>query len=273
MFHITNCSDNFNLNLNSICLITYLDEIYSVYVGSVTRYEKEIGKALLWLACRHHVPELHIKHAHEVVRGPSKGPEDQLFKRFRDVFPTIDKLDRSTWEWPEDPNDWRHTKATSVLEWADKHMELGTWSREDYRELLELTVIYLGGMVKRVRREEVVVVDEVIRKPGAIHQARFMASCLYILKIYLYKDQLDADTIDVEEETDIECLAEYIALLHVPYFMQCPLAVAAPRLDRNFWIDVHKYKMCFNENNLEYDMMEAVQVRNASFVFSTLLLF
>ena len=42
-----------------------------------------------------------------------------------------------------------------------------------------------------------------------------------------------------------------------------------PKVDRNFWIDVHKYKMCFNENNLEYDMSEAVQVRNASYVFST----
>ena len=71
---------------------------------------------------------------------------------------------------------------------------------------------------------------------------------------------LDTDVIDAEELTEVECLAEYVALLHVPYFLQCPLAVIAPRLDRDFWEDVCNYKKCFSSNVLEYDMMEAVQV-------------
>ena len=86
-----------------------------------------------------------------------------------------------------------------------------------------------------------------------------MASCIYLLKIFLYQDQLlDTDVIDAEELTEVECLAEYVALLHVPYFLQCPLAVIAPRLDRDFWEDVCNYKKCFSSNVLEYDMMEAV---------------
>ena len=32
-----------------------------------------------------------------------------------------------------------------------QHMQLATWSREDYREMLELVVMFLGGVVKRVR--------------------------------------------------------------------------------------------------------------------------
>ena len=62
-------------------------------------------------------------------------------------------------------------------------MQLATWDREDYRELLELVVIYLGGVVKRVRKKEVIPIaaEDVIRKPGAIHRARFMASCIYHL--------------------------------------------------------------------------------------------
>ncbi len=41
--------------------------------GSATLFENEMGRSLLWLACRHHIGELHIQHADEKVRGPSKG--------------------------------------------------------------------------------------------------------------------------------------------------------------------------------------------------------
>ena len=56
----------------------------------------------------------------------------------------------------------------------------------------------------------------------------------HLLKIFLFNQQLDADFMDWDELDDIEILTEYIALLHVPYFLQSPLAVAAPRLDRDF---------------------------------------
>ena len=122
-----------------------------IYKGSGSIFEKMVGKALLWLGCRHHIPELHIKHASEVLRGPSKGPDDPLFKRFQEIFENLQIENRTTWEWPEDSNDWRHQRATSVLSWADKHMQEATWPREDYRELLELVVMFLGGVVKRFR--------------------------------------------------------------------------------------------------------------------------
>ena len=61
-----------------------------VYKGSGSIFEKMIKKPLLWIACRHHVPELHIKHASEVLRGPSKGPDDPLFKRFKEIFENLE---------------------------------------------------------------------------------------------------------------------------------------------------------------------------------------
>ena len=39
----------------------------------VVLLEELLQRVLLWLACRHHVSELCIKHAHEAVRGPSSG--------------------------------------------------------------------------------------------------------------------------------------------------------------------------------------------------------
>lgn len=48
-------------------------------------------------------------------------------------------------------------------------MKHAAWHREDYRELIELVTVYLGGIVKRKQYGEVVAIDPYIRKPGALH--------------------------------------------------------------------------------------------------------
>ena len=40
--------------------------------GSATLFEEELGQGILWLACRHHIGELHVKHADQEVRGKWK---------------------------------------------------------------------------------------------------------------------------------------------------------------------------------------------------------
>ena len=104
-----------------------------------------------------------------------------------------------------------------------------------------------------------IVGEEVVRQPGAIHRARFMASCLYLLKTSLYKEQLQADDITAKELQDVEILAEYVALLYAPYFLQAPLAIAAPRNDRDFWVELNKYKECFHQEEIQFDVITAIQ--------------
>ena len=41
--------------------------------GSSTVFEQEMGRGLLWLACRHHMGELHVKHADIEARGAWNG--------------------------------------------------------------------------------------------------------------------------------------------------------------------------------------------------------
>ena len=41
--------------------------------GSATLFENELQHAILWLACRHHIGELHVKHADIEARGAWKG--------------------------------------------------------------------------------------------------------------------------------------------------------------------------------------------------------
>ena len=76
-------------------------------------------------------------------------------------------------------NDWLHQRGSEVLEWTVMHMQLATWPREDYRELIELTVIFLGRVVKQMQYGTLNIIESPIKNPGACHRARFMASCLY----------------------------------------------------------------------------------------------
>ena len=41
--------------------------------GSSTLLERELGGARLWLACRHHIGELHVKHVDHEIRGATTG--------------------------------------------------------------------------------------------------------------------------------------------------------------------------------------------------------
>ena len=109
-------------------------------------------------------------------------------------------------------------------------MKNATWPREDYRELLELVVIFLGGVAKRVRSNDVADVDISIRKPGAIHRARFMASCLYLLKICLYSKQFKSLQKNSERIADIR---RVYCSPSCSLFLESATA-CAPRNDRGF---------------------------------------
>ena len=44
-----------------------------IHQGAAVRIEEQLGRSLLWLTCRHHIAELHIKHPYDAVQGPTKG--------------------------------------------------------------------------------------------------------------------------------------------------------------------------------------------------------
>lgn len=53
--------------------------------------------------------------------------------------------------------------------------------REDYSELLDLSIIYLGDMpLSRIY----------FRKSGLYHMARWMVKAIYTLKLYLFQTEL-----------------------------------------------------------------------------------
>lgn len=43
------------------------------HIGSATLFEQLLGRSVMWLACRHHMGELHVKHVDKIVRGGWEG--------------------------------------------------------------------------------------------------------------------------------------------------------------------------------------------------------
>lgn len=70
--------------------------------------------------------------------------------------------------------------------------------RDAYREMVELSLIYLGGDSENKLK---------IRPPGAMHQARWMARAIYALKMCLLQDQLKISVKDKRALQDVSgCL-------------------------------------------------------------------
>ena len=141
--------------------------------GSGILFEKVLDRAILYLACRHHVDELHVHWADQIVRGVTKGwliafqenkscneyeiemflfsgPDDGLFMRFKASFSQLDLDDLHLWVWPQDLQSPLALQAKLVLRWAEKEAASATFPRADYRELCEILIAVLGGQVSVV---------------------------------------------------------------------------------------------------------------------------
>jgi hypothetical protein len=100
--------------------------------------------------------------------GTSTGPDVFLFKRFQDHWKFIEKrkipgsLVRSFGGIIGSP------RCSDISEFAHRHLATAQ-PRDVYRELLELSVVFLGGVPSRGIR---------FRIPGAMHRAQRMAKVI-----------------------------------------------------------------------------------------------
>ena len=83
---------------------------------------------------------------------------------------------------------WEHylgtaleTKAHLVLVWAKQTLAKTVFPRSDYRELVELVIVYLGGVVPSFK----------FRKPKLVSSARFMQRAIYYITMQLLSSQVN----------------------------------------------------------------------------------
>lgn len=54
-----------------------------VYKGATVLLQQKLSTKLIGLGCRHHIFELIVAAAWDLIMGPSSGPDIQIFRRFR----------------------------------------------------------------------------------------------------------------------------------------------------------------------------------------------
>ena len=201
--------------------------------GCCALMEKELKRAVLWYACRHHSTELHIKHAwQKITNERTIGPEDILFKKFQTEWEMLDRdsSNLNLFEWPEKSTDLWY-QADNVFKWAKDCLTKNTFPKEDYRELIELTFVYLGGKLPARKF--------FLRQPGAMHHARFMSKAIYLLKMELMTERI---SVTVEERRQIHQMVQFIALFYAKYFLRSRIAVFSPQDDLKFLSSMISYR-------------------------------
>jgi len=165
--------------------------------------------------------------------GPSSGPDIGLFKRFHDYWPQIDRSQFQTAN--DDPVCIEiliklGNLKDEVIAFANQVLVSSQQPRDDYRELLELTVLFLGDVPPRGVR---------LVAPGAMHRARWMAKLLYSLKVWMFKKQFK---LTAREETALREMNLFGCLLCTKAWTVCESPTAAPGNDLNFLKLVKKYE-------------------------------
>ena len=138
--------------------------------GASVILERKMEKDMFWLACRHDIMEIILSAVVNQSLGLSSDPDIQLFKRFKNNWDKIDPSDYKTIT-NENISNIVENVAADRIYFAQKQLQVYL-PQDHYKELLHLTIIYLGGVPEK---------DISFRRPAGLHCARWMAKAMYCL--------------------------------------------------------------------------------------------
>ena len=177
--------------------------------GACVHLMKYVKRNLLHVACRHHVLELVVGAAFTVCFDPSSGPGIPLFRRLVKWWPLANQPSPKPLDDPVDG-------ANKII--ATYHALLKKQQpRDDYREMVQLTIVVLGGEV-----------EANIRKPDAYHRARWMAKVIYTLKIILFREQF---ALIEREKRALIRFTTFIVTTYVEPWTSAHCSTSAPATD------------------------------------------
>ena len=121
-----------------------------------------------------------LSHVFSTLFGATGGPEVGLFKRFQKQWSFINQAKYSVASDDLFIEGMKVIRKEMVSFYSDAigHHQ----PREDYLELLQLCLVFLGGQSEGKAIQ--------FRAPGALHHARWMSKAIYAIKIMLFQDQV-----------------------------------------------------------------------------------
>ena len=202
-----------------------------VHNGACILIERKLDKELLHLACRHHIMELLAGAAFAVSMSPSSAPEVMLFKRFQQQWSFIDQGNFSTSADACKLADILDPVKVQIIDFAEGRLAAGEkLVRDDYREFLELSIIFLGGSPQHGIH---------FMAPGPMHHARWMSKVIYSLKMWMFRLQF---RLTAFEEKGLLQMCLFAVILYLKAWFMAPLAVSAPYHDLSLLQDLYKYR-------------------------------
>lgn len=195
--------------------------------GAAVLLERKLNKNLLKLACRHHIYEVVLRAVFEEKLGKTTGPVVTMFKNFREQWSKIDQTKFKPGIDDVIIKDRLDVAKSDIVTFCKEELKRGC-ARDDYKELLELTLIFLGEYNVEVR----------FRLPGSISHARWMAKAIYSLKIFMFASEFQ---LTKKEKDSLRDICSFIVKFYVKIWFQSTKPIQAPRLDLSFIKDLKAY--------------------------------
>lgn len=196
-----------------------------VITGALVQMKELFGLEYLPLPCHHHIYEIVLRGVFETKMGKSSAPEVPAFERFMAEWKNLDKTQfKNGLEDPIVRSKISNDVCTDIKDFCH-HQLSKIHCRSEYREFLELVLIFLG-----------VDVDDRLkfRAPGPTSHARFMGKGIYDLKMFLFRDQFKLSAVQLK---GIREMCIFIVRLYIKAWFCCMNPIAAPNLDFNFILD------------------------------------
>lgn len=196
--------------------------------GALAILNDLLGRKLIELPCRHHIHEIALKNVFDTKFGSTSAPETLIFNRFEKAWEQI-KHNQFTFGL----NDAVVKSAISndeieqIKQFCCERLE-HKQIRGDYRELLELSLTFLGGDGGN------------FRACGATSHARFMSKCIYSLKMFLFRNHFTPFT-----PRELRCIRDiciFVVKFYIKFWFGCTSAIKSPNQDLHFVREAFEYE-------------------------------
>lgn len=190
-----------------------------IHRGAAFLLEHALGRKLLFFPCRHHISELLLKAVFELNFGRTSAPSTVMFDRFALKWKDIDTNNFMSGITDEKVRSAINNNEIQLLKMFCIDKLNYQHDRSDYKELLELALVFIGEEVPNFKK---------FRLPGASSHARFMAKAIYAYKIFIFRDQYQ---LTANELSGIRNVCIFLTKIYVQYWFGCTSAIEAPRRD------------------------------------------
>ncbi|KAL7287612.1 hypothetical protein TKK_0018258 [Trichogramma kaykai] len=174
--------------------------------GAAILLEQKLERDWLYLPCRHHIFELVLSIAFTTKIPGSSGPNVPILINFRKKWSTLNLNVENGLEGLEPE---LVEKKQGIIDFIKLNLQ-NQQPRDDYEELLELSLLFLGVEVENIR----------LRRPGAFHHARWMSKLNYTLKVYLLRNSFDLGDL----EAAMLSICKFIVFVYLKQWFTAPVA-------------------------------------------------